>query len=92
MNSARSHSNRTRKIIILGAIPLLLVNWFIVSAIMGNICVVLYEGGNITECGGGLSEEEMSALSGLIALVLFVVQVGLIAIVGGRVSLRRLRR
>jgi hypothetical protein len=35
----------------------------------------LYEGGNITQCAGGLSEEEMTAVSGLTTLA---VQLGLI--------------
>ncbi|GGL22610.1 hypothetical protein GCM10014719_25760 [Planomonospora parontospora subsp. antibiotica] len=67
--------------LVLGAVPLLLANWFIAAAILGRDCVVLYGGGNITECGGGLSEEEMSAASGLIALVVLVIQLGLIFLV-----------
>ncbi|MGI5268309.1 hypothetical protein ACQEUU_04085 [Nonomuraea sp. CA-218870] len=68
----------------LGAVPLLLANWFIAAAILGHDCTLLYEGGNITECAGGLSEEEMTATSGLIALVLLVVQIGLIVLVRRR--------
>ncbi|WP_204284389.1 hypothetical protein, partial [Microbispora amethystogenes] len=56
----------------------------IAAAILGRDCVV-YEGGNITECGGGLSEEEMSAASGLIALVMLAIQVGLIVLVRRRI-------
>ncbi|MEO3854528.1 hypothetical protein [Acrocarpospora sp. B8E8] len=64
--------------LVLGAVPLLLANWFIVGMILGHDCVLLYEGGNITECGGGLSEEEVLATSGLVALVILVIQIGLI--------------
>lgn len=69
----------------LGALPLLLANWLIVATILGRDCVVLYEGGNITDCGG-LSEEEMSAASGLIALAMLVIQIGLIVL-----GIRRIR-
>ncbi|TKK90838.1 hypothetical protein FDA94_03490 [Herbidospora galbida] len=68
----------------LATVPLLLANWFIVASILGRGCVLPYEGGNITECGGGLSEEMMSAASGLIALVLLVIQLGLIVLVRRR--------
>jgi hypothetical protein len=55
----------------LSAIPL----WFVVATLMSRGCVLLYEGGNITQCAGGLSEEEMTVVSGLITLA---VQLGLI--------------
>ncbi|GGK61986.1 hypothetical protein Ppa06_60910 [Planomonospora parontospora subsp. parontospora] len=71
--------------LVLGAVPLLLANWFITTAILGRDCAVLYEGGNITACGGGLSEEEMSAASGLVALVMLAIQMGLILLVGRRI-------
>ncbi|GAA0964783.1 hypothetical protein GCM10009555_002670 [Acrocarpospora macrocephala] len=70
--------NYIRLALVLGAVPLLLANWFIVGMILGHDCVSLYEGGNITECGGGLSEEEVLATSGLVALVILVIQIGLI--------------
>lgn len=69
----------------IGALPLLLANWFIVAVILGSSCTLLYDGGNITECAGGLSEEEMTAASGLIALVLLVIQICLIALVRRRI-------
>ncbi|SEG88957.1 hypothetical protein SAMN05444920_106342 [Nonomuraea solani] len=69
--------------LVLGAIPLLPANWYVVAMIMGRDCV-RYEGGNITECGGGFSEEQMSAGAGVIALVLFVIQMGLIVLVTRR--------
>lgn len=68
----------------LGAAPLLLANWFIAAVILGGDCALLYKGGNITECAGGLSEEEMTATSGLIALALLVIQMGLIVLVRRR--------
>ncbi|MFI6910510.1 hypothetical protein ACIBKY_55350 [Nonomuraea sp. NPDC050394] len=68
----------------LGAIPLLILNWFITAATLGRDCVV-YEGGNITECAWGLSEEEVSAASGLIALVMLVIQILLIVLVRRRI-------
>lgn len=69
----------------MGALPLLLANWFVVVTILERECVLLYEGGNITECGGGLSEEEMFAASGLIALVMLVIQTALILLASRRV-------
>jgi hypothetical protein len=71
-------------LIVLGAVPLLLVNWFIVAMILGRDCTFLYEGGNITECVGGFSEEETTAVSWLIALVLLVIQMGLIVLMRRR--------
>ncbi|MBT2231655.1 hypothetical protein [Nonomuraea sp. NEAU-A123] len=71
-------------LLVLGAVPLLLVNWFVVVMVLGRTCASIYEGGNITECVGGLSEEEMTAASGLIALVLLVIQIGLIVLVRRR--------
>ncbi|MBF8193764.1 hypothetical protein ITP53_50420 [Nonomuraea sp. K274] len=73
--------NHIALLLVLGAVPLLLANWFIVAMILGRDCASLYEGGNITECVGGLSEEEMTAASGVIALVLLVIQIGLIGLV-----------
>ncbi|MEU8252283.1 hypothetical protein [Nonomuraea sp. NPDC048916] len=87
-NPAGGRANYIALTLVLGAVPLLLANWFIVATIIGRDCVVLYEGGNITECGGGLSEEEMSAASGLIALVMLVIQIGLIALVSRRIRSR----
>ncbi|NUW36039.1 hypothetical protein HTZ77_32160 [Nonomuraea sp. SMC257] len=77
---AGERMNRIPLLLILGAVPLLLANWFIATVILGHDCTLLYEGGNITECAGGLSEEEMTATSGLMALVLLVVQIGLIVL------------
>lgn len=73
--------------LVLGAVPLLPANWFIVGAILSRGCVVA-EGGNITECGGGLSEEGMSAVSVLVALVMLVLQMVLIVLVSRRVRSR----
>lgn len=84
MNPADGKAKYTLALV-LGGFPLLLANWFIVATILGRDCIVLYEGGNITECGGGLSEEEMSAASGLIALVMLIIQIGLIVLVNGRI-------
>lgn len=67
-----------------GTVPLLLANWFIVASFLGRDCVLLYEGGNITECAGGLSEEQMAAASGLVAVVMLAVQIGLIILVRRR--------
>ncbi|NUW44473.1 hypothetical protein [Nonomuraea rhodomycinica] len=85
-NSAGGRANHTTLLIALGAVPLLFANWFIVAGILGHDCASSYEGGNITECAGGLSEEEMSAASGLIALVLLVIQVRLIVLVRRRLE------
>lgn len=68
----------------LGAIPLLILNWFATAAALGRDCA-LYEGGNITECTWGLSEEEVSAASGLIALMMLAIQIGLIVVVRRRI-------
>lgn len=81
MNRVGGRANYITPALVLGAVPLLLANWFIVVMILRRDCVLLYEGGNITECGGGLSEEEMLATSGLIALVILVIQIGLIILV-----------
>ncbi|MCP2347583.1 hypothetical protein [Nonomuraea roseoviolacea] len=76
--------NHIPLLLVLGTVPLLLTNWFIAAVILGHGCTLLYEGGNITECAGGLSEEEMTATSGLIALVLLAIQMGLIVLVRRR--------
>ncbi|MFG3440957.1 hypothetical protein ACGF0J_27215 [Nonomuraea sp. NPDC047897] len=68
----------------LGAIPLLILNWFVTAATLGRDCAV-YEGGNITECTLGLSEEEVSAASGLIALVMLAIQIVLIVLMRRRI-------
>ncbi|MFC4062933.1 hypothetical protein ACFOWE_32025 [Planomonospora corallina] len=68
-----------------GAVPLLLANWFIPAAVLGRGCVTQYEGGNVTECGGGFSEEEMSAASGLIALAMLAIQIGVIILARRRI-------
>ncbi len=81
-------ANYITLVFVLCAVPLLLADWFIVAAILGRDCVLLYAGGNITECGGGLSEGEMSAASGLIALTIFVFQTGLIALMRRRIQSR----
>ncbi|MFD9949937.1 hypothetical protein ACFWYW_20315 [Nonomuraea sp. NPDC059023] len=85
MNPAAGKSKSLTPALLLGAVPLLLANWFAVVAILGRNCVFLYDGGNITECGGGLSEEQMSAVSGLIALAMLVIQTALIVLVNRRV-------
>jgi hypothetical protein len=84
MNPGGGKTKHIPSALVLGAIPLLLVNWFIVVAILGRDCVVS-EGGNMTECGGGLSEEEMSAESGLIALAMLVIQIVLIVLASRRI-------
>ncbi|WP_214325212.1 hypothetical protein [Nonomuraea sediminis] len=83
-NPAGSKAPYITPILVLGAIPLLLANWFTVVAILGRDCVVLHGGGNITQCGGGLSEEEMSAVSGLIALAVLIIQIALIVLISRR--------
>lgn len=85
MNPVVGKSKYITPALLLGAAPLLLANWFVVAALLGRNCAVLYDGGNITECGGGLSEEEMSFVSGLIALVMLVIQTGLIILVRRRI-------
>ncbi|MFE0146133.1 hypothetical protein ACFWY5_03265 [Nonomuraea sp. NPDC059007] len=85
MNPAAGRSKSLTPALLLGAVPLLLANWFAVVAILGRNCVLSYDGGNITECGGGLSEEQMSAVSGLIALAMLVIQTALIVLVSRRV-------
>ncbi|MEO3797148.1 hypothetical protein ABGB14_43695 [Nonomuraea sp. B10E15] len=84
MGSAGGKASHITLLIVLGAIPLLLANWFIVAMILGHDCAFSYEGGNITECVGGFSEEETTAASGLVALVLLVIQMGLIILVRRR--------
>ncbi|WP_146615535.1 hypothetical protein [Nonomuraea aridisoli] len=84
--------NNIPLLLALGAIPLLLANWFVVAVILGHDCALLYEGGNITECAGGLSEEEMIAASGVIALALLVIETGLIALVRRHTANRRITR
>ncbi|SDK68040.1 hypothetical protein SAMN05421874_11026 [Nonomuraea maritima] len=59
------------------AVPLLIANWYAVAAVLGRDCRLLYEGGNITQCAGGLSEEQMTAVSAAIALALLVVELAL---------------
>ncbi|UBU13667.1 MraY family glycosyltransferase [Nonomuraea gerenzanensis] len=76
-----SHS---RLLIALGAVPLLLVNWFIVALFLGHDCAPLYEGGNLTACAGGLSEEEMTAVSGVIAPALLAIELAAIVLVRRR--------
>lgn len=73
----------TPLLLILGAIPLLLVNWFIVSAILGGTCTPP-EGGNMTQCVGGLSEEGTAVAAGVIAAVVLVLQVTLIVLMTRR--------
>jgi hypothetical protein len=87
VNPAGGKANHIPLLLVLGAIPLLLANFFIVATILGRDCVT-YEGGNITECIGGLSEEKMSAASGPIALVLLVIQIVLIILVNRRIRAR----
>lgn len=88
MNPAGGKANNIPLLLALGALPLLLANFFIVATILGRDCVLLYGGGNITECVGGLSEEQMSVTSGLIALMLFVIQMVLIVLVNRRIRSR----
>ncbi|MFC3979519.1 hypothetical protein [Streptosporangium jomthongense] len=85
MNPAVGKAEYITPALVLGVVPLLVANWFIAAAILGRDCIVLYEGGNITECGGGLSEEEISATSGLVALVMLAIQIGLIVLVRRRI-------
>ena len=54
MDPAGGRANHITLTFVLCAVPLLLANWFIVAMVIGRDCVVLYAGGNITECGGGL--------------------------------------
>ncbi|WP_061295118.1 hypothetical protein [Herbidospora cretacea] len=70
--------------LVLGTVPLLFANWFVVASFLGRDCFLLYEGGNITECGGGLSEEQMAAAAGLVAVVMLAVQIGLVILVRRR--------
>ncbi|WP_405145085.1 hypothetical protein OG589_44860 [Sphaerisporangium sp. NBC_01403] len=83
-NPTGGRANYTVLAVLLGALPLLLADWFIVSAIWAPQCVS-YEGGNITDCGGGLSEEQASGVAGLIALVMLAIQVWVIVLVSRRV-------
>ncbi|MET8161454.1 hypothetical protein ABZT47_34285 [Sphaerisporangium sp. NPDC005289] len=77
--------------VLLGAVPLLLVDWYIVAALWPQCSS--YEGGNITDCGGGLSEEQATGVAGLIALAILAVQVWLIVLASRRfLSDRRTRR
>ncbi|MDA0631889.1 hypothetical protein OUY22_00545 [Nonomuraea sp. MCN248] len=82
---AKGRANPITPLLALGAVPLLLAHWFIVAEILGRDCTLLYEGGNITECVGGLSEEEVIAVSGLVAPALLVIQMGLIVLVRRRI-------
>ncbi|WP_433513199.1 hypothetical protein ACQP2T_57830 [Nonomuraea sp. CA-143628] len=91
VNRAGEKARPITLLLVLGAVPLLLANFFIVATILGRDCTLLYEGGNITECAGGLSEEEMSAASGLIALVLLAIQIVLIVLVNRRRRSRPMR-
>ncbi|MFI7452211.1 hypothetical protein ACIBQX_32270 [Nonomuraea sp. NPDC049714] len=84
VNPTNGRGNHTTLLLALGSVPLLLANWYIGLMILEPTCTLLYEGGNITECVGGLSEEEMAAASGVIALVLLLIQMGLIVIVRRR--------
>lgn len=71
--------------LVIAAPLLLLANWFIVATILGRGCALPYEGGNITECVGGLSEEESAAASALIALAMLIIQTGLVVLVRRRI-------
>jgi hypothetical protein len=84
VNPTNGRENRSPLLLILGSVPLLLANWYIGLMILEPTCTLLYEGGNITECAGGLSEEEMAVASGVIALVLLLIQMRLIVIVRRR--------
>ncbi|MEU4514386.1 hypothetical protein AB0G05_33215 [Nonomuraea wenchangensis] len=74
MNRRTSPASRIVLLLVLVAVPLLPADWFVAALILRSSCVSLYEGGNITECAGGLSEEEMAAVAGLVALALFALQ------------------
>ncbi|GGO62683.1 hypothetical protein [Nonomuraea cavernae] len=87
MNPAGGKAKYLMPALVLGAAPVLLADWFIVASVLGRDCVVS-EGGNITDCGGGLSEEELSVASGLIALVMLILQLGLIILVRRRIRSR----
>ncbi|MCK2214000.1 DUF3027 domain-containing protein [Actinomadura sp. ATCC 31491] len=65
----------------LGALPLLLADWFIALMVLGRDCAPLYEGGNLTRCAGGLSEEELTATAALIAPALLTLQTALIILI-----------
>ena len=73
----------TPLLLILGAIPLLLVNWFIVAAILGGTCTSR-EGGDATRCINGLPEEGTAVAAGLIAAAVLVLQVTLIILMTRR--------
>ncbi|SDI57955.1 hypothetical protein SAMN05421505_1756 [Sinosporangium album] len=60
-------------------------NWIITARILGSGCVLPYGGGNTTSCIGGLSKEQTIGAAALIALVLFVIQIGLIVLAGRRI-------
>ncbi|MEU6725035.1 hypothetical protein ABZ917_15115 [Nonomuraea wenchangensis] len=91
MNRRRSPASRIALLLVLVAVPLLLADWFVAAVILQSSCVSPYEGGNITECAGGLSEEEMSAVAGLVASVLFLVQSWLIVVLALRSGRRKAR-
>ncbi|MFF5249952.1 hypothetical protein ACFY3V_37200 [Streptosporangium sp. NPDC000095] len=84
VNPTSGRMNHITLLFILGSAPLLLANWFIALMILGPTCTLSYEGGNITECVGGLSEEELATASGVVALVLLLIQMGLIVMVRRR--------
>ncbi|WP_203993310.1 hypothetical protein [Sphaerisporangium rufum] len=70
--------------VLVGAVSLLFADWLLAAAILGSDCVVA-DGGNLTECGGGFSEEETSAVSGLATMAMFVLQAGVGILVARRV-------
>ncbi|MEV7967377.1 hypothetical protein AB0O34_15540 [Sphaerisporangium sp. NPDC088356] len=84
-NTTGGRENYIALAVLLGAVsvPLLLADWFIVLTIWPQC--MSYEGGNITDCGGGLSEEQASGVAGLIALVMLAIQVRVIVLVSWRV-------
>ncbi|MFC6081120.1 hypothetical protein [Sphaerisporangium aureirubrum] len=84
INQTAAKTKYVTPAVILGAIPLLLVNWLIVIMIQGRNCVTPSQG-NMTDCGTGLSEEQMLATSALIALAILVIQLALIVLLTQRI-------
>ncbi|QYC42464.1 hypothetical protein Nocox_24305 [Nonomuraea coxensis DSM 45129] len=84
-------ASRIALLLVLLAAPLLLANWFVVDLVLGHGCASPYEGGNLTECVGGLSEEETTAVSGLVAVVLLAVECRLIVVLAVQFSRKKAR-
>ncbi|WP_214413880.1 hypothetical protein [Sphaerisporangium fuscum] len=91
MKTGSDKSHYIALAVFLGVVPLLVADWFIVMTVLSRQCVLVYEGGNITDCGG-FSEEQALGISVPIALVLFAVQVWLVVLVSRRFDSGRWRR